>query len=396
MNSSELKEKSRTIDFSSRAHQGERNYQEDSCAFAKIDSGLLAVLSDGMGGHAAGDVASKLAVETFIESFLSSNEAEHFRFGAALALANAAINRSVERNPDQEGMGCTLLSVFIKGDELQWVSVGDSPLFLFRSGKIIRLNADHSMTPVIEKALKDGRLTQNEAESHPNRHALRSALTGGELELVDLSESPFRLKTGDLLIVASDGLLTLTENMIQSQLRSISHMSSEDIAKSLIKSVLDQRHPRQDNITIQIIKPNGQVSKRAIHLVPIISIIFGLLLISAYLFSDVITKEFNGLFKSVADTPPKSQEVTYPVESVSVSENKPGEMSIQVPKAISKSSSSSTTPTSQKNGLEDKASKEKTDSVDEVKNQSNSNAALSDSMPSSQKLENHRSDVDDK
>lgn len=242
------------LDFASRSHVGARDYQEDSCAFAPGQESVLAVLADGMGGHAAGDVASKLAVENFIDAFLSSNAQEHFRFGSALTSANLAIKRSIEQNPAQEGMGCTLTAVLATDEGLHWVSVGDSPLFIYQGGKLTRLNEDHSMAPLIQAALKEGKISQAEADAHPKRNMLRSALMGDEIELIDLSKNPYRLKDGAVVISASDGLLTLSESQIRDELKKVRNLTSAEIAQALVNAVLQQRRPRQDNVTVQVLR----------------------------------------------------------------------------------------------------------------------------------------------
>jgi len=256
-----------SLDFASRSHVGERNYQEDSCAFAPTETFVLAVLADGMGGHAAGEIASKLAVENFIGYFLSSNAEEHFRFGSALASANLAIKHSIEQNPAQDGMGCTLTAVLATDEGLHWVSVGDSPLFIFQGGKLSRLNQDHSMAPLIQAALSEGKISQAEADSHPKRNMLRSALMGDEIELIDLSEGPYRLKDGAIVVSASDGLLTLSESQIRDELKKARDLTSAEIAQSLVKAVLQQKRPRQDNVTVQVMKYRGNKRSSALLLI---------------------------------------------------------------------------------------------------------------------------------
>ncbi len=261
------------LDFASRSHVGDRDYQEDSCAFAPGQESVLAVLADGMGGHAAGDVASKLAVENFIEAFLSSNAQEHFRFGSALASANLAIKRSIEQNPAQEGMGCTLTAVLATDEGLHWVSVGDSPLFIYQGGILTRLNEDHSMTPIIQAALKEGKISQAEADTHPKRNMLRSALMGDEIELIDLSKNPYRLKDGAIVISASDGLLTLSENQIRDELKKVRNLTSTEIAQALVNAVLQQRRPRQDNVTVQVLKCQSAGRSKAVPLIAVLTLL---------------------------------------------------------------------------------------------------------------------------
>ncbi len=201
------------IDFAGQAAVGSRSTQEDYAEFSTSQSKteLLAVLADGMGGHSGGEIASKTAVDAFHGSFNAyPSNSTPTRLGAALNQANTDLASVVKGSPALAGMGCTLVGMHRGVQGLQWISVGDSPLFLYRKGKLRRLNADHSMTPVLEESVRLGKITKEEANRHPDRHALRSALTGDPLAMVDTSGEPFSLKKGDVIVLASDGLLTLT------------------------------------------------------------------------------------------------------------------------------------------------------------------------------------------
>src|SRR4249920_174131 len=172
-------------------HQGARPYQEDSWALKMLgDGSLLAVVADGMGGHAGGAVASKLAVEAFVHAVEQGGG-----LADGLQDANAAVGKEAARNPSLAGMGATLVAAQVRGDEVRWISVGDSPFFLVSAGRIERLNADHSMAPQIDALVKRGVLTADEAEHHPGRHTLREAVMGQPLTLIDKGSR--RLGPGD-------------------------------------------------------------------------------------------------------------------------------------------------------------------------------------------------------
>ena len=115
------------------------------------DGSLLAVVADGMGGHAGGAVASKLAVDAFVHAVEQGGG-----LADGLQDANAAVGEGAAGKPELAGMGATLVAAQVRGDEVRWISVGDSPFFLVSAGKLERLNADHSMAPQID-ALVDAR-----------------------------------------------------------------------------------------------------------------------------------------------------------------------------------------------------------------------------------------------
>lgn len=244
------------VDFFADDILGSRHSQEDSCLFrANLHGiGLLAVLSDGMGGYENGALASKLAVETFDQAYSSyPSDSVLTKLGASLQEANHALAEAIDQNPDLQDMGCTLVGAFVNSDGLHWISVGDSPLFLWRGSQLRRLNADHSMTAVIQERLAEGTLTAEEAAAHPKRHELRSALTGDKLSMIDAPEAPLALRKGDVMLLASDGLLTLSESELSRILRQTEGKGAAAIVRALLAAVQAAKKPRQDNTTVQVI-----------------------------------------------------------------------------------------------------------------------------------------------
>src|SRR5438045_1608859 len=189
-------------------HQGARPYQEDSWALSTLgDGSLLAVVADGMGGHAGGAIASKLAVDAFVHALEQGGG-----LADGLQDANSAVGKGAVDKPDLAGMGATLVAAQVRGDEVRWISVGDSPLFLVSAGKLERLNADHSMAPQIDALVKRGMLTEEEAEHHPGRHTLREAVMADPLTLIDKGSR--RLGPDVKLLLCSDGVQSLSEAQI--------------------------------------------------------------------------------------------------------------------------------------------------------------------------------------
>ena len=206
------------FEYASRASQGARSYQEDAAIVRAGGAGqgphpqaLTAVLADGMGGHAGGALASSTACKVFLDAYLASAGDVSARLDDALKRANAAIGECVEENPALDGMGCTLIGTVFGPAGVEWVSVGDSPLFLLRHGEIVLLNEDHSLAPEIDKLAAAGRMTWEDAKADPRRHFLRSALTGADMDLIDRSHRPLALEPGDVVILSSDGIHTLSE-----------------------------------------------------------------------------------------------------------------------------------------------------------------------------------------
>jgi serine/threonine protein phosphatase PrpC len=231
------------IDFAGREIRGGRENQEDFYAFEELESGgLLLALADGVGGEMNGELASQAAVHGFLDSFALSHEPVAPRFSSALKRANQSVARVIDALPGAEvRMATTLVALRVENGELHWISVGDSPLLLFREGQLIRLNADHS----------------GKAERHEPglaRNALASALTGGLVRLIDQPDQPYPLKEGDLLLAASDGLWTLSLKDIADHLSDHLEEKTAQIAASLLALIESREKANQDNVTVALIK----------------------------------------------------------------------------------------------------------------------------------------------
>lgn len=247
-----------TYRHSARASLGARSYQEDAVAVLPREPApeLVAVLADGMGGHAGGALASKRVCESFLAVLGERNGAsvaEALRAG--LDAANAAIEAEVDAKPDLAGMGSTLIGALFDAEGLSWVSVGDSPMYLVRRGEIAVLNEDHSLAPALDQLAASGRITREAALRDPRRHMLRSAVTGEELELVDASRRPLALEPGDVVVLASDGIHTLDAQAIARIVTAFSADGPAAIAAALIREVENGGEAYQDNTTVLVVCP---------------------------------------------------------------------------------------------------------------------------------------------
>ncbi len=247
--------------YAARSIKGARPYQEDDCGFNPQEvqgdeaGELLLVLADGMGGHKGGAHASKTAVETFIDVFNSRSGAVADRLSRALDHANRQVGIDSESDPELEGMGCTLVAAHVSGKTLSWVSVGDSPLWVFRDGTLVRLNEDHSMGAVLDDQVRLGKLSQEAADADPQRHALLSAVTGEPLSKVD-GPSTAEILPGDRLLLASDGVLTLSQDEMVALLGDAGTLDAEATVERLVDAIETKKSPRQDNTTVMVVDPD--------------------------------------------------------------------------------------------------------------------------------------------
>ncbi len=175
---------------------GRRPYQEDSVLTKALEDGrTLVAVADGMGGHAAGDVASALAMETLVEALESGQS-----LADAFTLANKRVHQK-SREPGKQGMGTTLVAALIEGDEFHVANVGDSRCYLISSDTIEQLSEDHSF---VAEAMKRGQ-SEDEAMASKFKDALTRSIGIDENVKVD-TFGPFTIENNTALFLCSDGL----------------------------------------------------------------------------------------------------------------------------------------------------------------------------------------------
>ncbi len=245
-------------------NRGQRDTQEDAIAARVFDaaSAGYVVVADGMGGHEAGEVASELVIGAWrevLDERLENPDSSEASLTDALPLAAMQANDAVASHTEEQGndfrMGSTLLGLLFLGQRLFWISIGDSPLFLFRNGRLRQINEDHSLGPMVAAKVADGTLTEAEGKAHPQRNQLTSVIMGGAIPEVDCPEAPFDLVSDDVLILGSDGLQYLSDDEIEKITQEQCGNLAQDIAHALLQALMRKNDPDQDNISIAVVKP---------------------------------------------------------------------------------------------------------------------------------------------
>jgi len=243
--------------------QGGRDYQEDYYEICteqvKGSDSCLVVLCDGMGGHSGGALASHIVVTAFINEFITStNLAPSDALANSLEEAHRAIKTEVNDNSAPPDMGTTLVAAYVSESDLHWLSVGDSHLYLYRKGSVRKLNVDHSMAAVLDDLVEIGRLEKEEALSDPQRNALRSCVSVDDISLVDIQSKLNYLDPKDRLILASDGLDTITLTDIELIIDKNKNKSPEIISSKLLTAVELAETANQDNTSVVVISLNNK------------------------------------------------------------------------------------------------------------------------------------------
>ena len=245
---------------------GARDYQEDAFLITHLTDAngkpsALVVVADGMGGHAAGNVASNMAVQAFNKhvsaNYPTDNIAEVLE--QAVVKANNSIKETVTETPALQGMGCTMVAAVLEDGKITWASVGDSHLYLVRNKELIKKNADHSYGGFLDRMEAQG--TPVEPEPGLSRNMLMSAITGEDINEIDVPSTPFELQAGDRIIICSDGLDTLSSGKII-QFSEWSE-SPKECADALMQAVEDANMPRQDNTTAVVVNVKDKAAAEA-------------------------------------------------------------------------------------------------------------------------------------
>ena len=225
-----------------------RDHNEDSLV---VTPPLFAV-ADGMGGHAAGEVASEIAVRVLSE--LAPEHPDGEALGRAIEEANRAVIQAAREGRGRQGMGTTMTAAMLEGERLVIAQVGDSRAYLLHQGKLQQLTRDHSL---MADMIEAGQLTPEEARSHPNRSVITRALGSDPHTQPDLYE--INVETGDRLLICSDGLSGMIfDDQIENTLRRV--QDPQRCASQLVNEAIAAGG--HDNVTVIVADVTGYAEVR--------------------------------------------------------------------------------------------------------------------------------------
>ncbi len=205
----------------------------------------LFVVADGMGGAQAGEVASRVAVDTFNGGLHDSSDPEG-SLATQVREANSRINRLSHQRAEHAGMGTTITAVYVGEQEVAVAHVGDSRAYCLRDGELLRLTDDHSL---VDELIRQGRLTPEEAEEHPQRSVITRAL--GPESTVEVDVRSIRGRPGDVYLLCSDGLTTMIGEAALLDVL-VSHERLRDAGEELIAAA--NAAGGKDNITVVLFR----------------------------------------------------------------------------------------------------------------------------------------------
>lgn len=228
-----------------------REQNQDSFSFQQLSDGrIIALVCDGMGGARAGNVASRMAVDIFMDEFFygepQKNETDQDRMERAASLANASIFHRSATDADCSGMGTTLVAALVSKEEAVILNEGDSRAYHISPDGIERITRDHSL---VEDLVQRGDLTRDQARVHPHKNLITRAL-GAESHLrTDSFYQP--LDAGDYLLLCSDGLSNVVSE--QEILYEVIHGGpADECCQRLLDITLKRGAP--DNVTVVLVQ----------------------------------------------------------------------------------------------------------------------------------------------
>lgn len=231
-------------------HIGKRKEQQDYFKYSNVFDkqerkriGTLAVLTDGMGGMKNGRNASFTGAEVFVRAYEQSFSDD---VNDALIYSAHKANKAVK---NIDGAGSTIVAVVIKDWKLYWLSIGDSRIYLYRNGRLQRINKEHNYEYVLSQMVLNGEITVEEAINNPNRAALTSYLGVDTLEEMDINTKDFPLFGGDSIILCSDGLY---KALSDSEIACIVRDADDNVCEEMIEMALAKNIVSQDNITVML------------------------------------------------------------------------------------------------------------------------------------------------
>lgn len=208
----------------------------------------LFIVADGMGGHNAGDYASKYTVRTIVEEVGRAREDSTVTIlENAIKKANAHIRKKANEVEDYNGMGTTVVAATIEDDVLTVANVGDSRLYVINSDEIKQITRDHSL---VEEMIRMGGLAREQARSHPDKNIITRAI--GAQDDVDVDFFHVRLEKGDMILMCSDGLTNMVED---EEIRLILNGQRDIVEKAQRLVYAANENGGKDNIAVVLIEP---------------------------------------------------------------------------------------------------------------------------------------------
>lgn len=239
---------------------GTRATQEDAFGCSTFPpAGLIdntsftAVVADGIGGLPKGEYASRIAVQSFLDAHSNSpvDISERERLLLATEKANAAVHRFPIESSFNHDIGTTIIAASIHPHGLDWLSIGDSRIYLYREDELKQLSTDHVFLADLLNDAEKGLISRDQAMQDPRRDALISYLGDLAISRIDQNQEPLILGAGDTLLLCTDGVY---RSLSPDEISRVLGNSTDDPANELIAAIEEKKLVQQDNATVIVIR----------------------------------------------------------------------------------------------------------------------------------------------
>ncbi len=240
-------------------HIGSRGQQQDAFGFSDLDdsnlverAGIIAVLADGMGGLSSGAEASKISVNSMLKEHgeASLTLEPRQQLFELMRMANKSVWDWATDQSLVGNTGTTLAAVLVKDQHLNWISVGDSRVYLYRGGSLMQLTRDHNYANYLSQKFGIEKINPEVDEETSNLEALTSFLGLPEIAEYDLNAEPFALEIKDRILICSDGLY---RSLSPEVIAAVMPGNPQEACESLLEMALIKDLPGQDNLTVLIL-----------------------------------------------------------------------------------------------------------------------------------------------
>lgn len=228
---------------------GTREKQDDSFDSQKNGDITFAIVADGIGGFMDGDMASRIAVDTFMENYRNNDVSDNINyfFQSSAMSANEKIRKKFGDTP----CGTTVVAALVMGRQLYYTSIGDSIISVFRNGRLIPINTKQNVESWLEEQYISGKITREQALGNKKNRRLMNYVGYDGFKAPEIPDKPVELKNGDKVLLYSDGVELLTQIEMENILSG--KMNVQQMAEEVMRKIMNKKAKNKDNSTVIIL-----------------------------------------------------------------------------------------------------------------------------------------------
>ncbi len=259
MNTDHIYRENKILELAILSVIGDREEQQDSFGYEIKENDCIVSVCDGMGGHKGGQKASSTAVSFIVDTYKKTYPQDNMVafLNDVTVEADKRVAELKEIDGNSLNAGSTMVTIYIRGDELYWSSVGDSRLYIMREEELVQVTLDHNYHEYLKEQFANGQITKEVFEKEDRRgEALINFLGVGGLQIIDHNEDPLKLFSGDKLIITTDGLYKVIDDETICSL--VSNFGNIEEALNVLEvktsKTAEKKSVVRDNMTVALIK----------------------------------------------------------------------------------------------------------------------------------------------